>query len=365
MNNKKLKIAVIGGGNIGTYLACICAIHNYTVNIYSTKPHLYNNELEIIDENDNVKKAQIELISSNIKEVLNNCNIILITYPAFLLEQVEQLISPYINSDVSIGIFPGTGGVEFIFKKEIEKGISIFGLQRVPCVARLVTYGKRVRCEGFRSELFLASIPAKKGEQFAKFITDITDIQCSVLSNYLNITLTPSNPILHTSRLRVLFKDYKPNKIYYSQKLFYHDWDNESSELLLACDEEVQKICSALSHYDLSSVKSLREHYESNTVEELTKKLHNIKSLKNIKTPMVPFKDGWIPDFSSRYFTADFPYGIFILKEIADIQGVPVPNLTEIVTWYKKIFPNVQSFNLSKYGIKNKNDFNEYYSKFN
>ena len=52
------KIAVIGGGNIGTQLACVCASKGYEVRLLSSRPSLFSGDLEIVDENDTVRDMQ-------------------------------------------------------------------------------------------------------------------------------------------------------------------------------------------------------------------------------------------------------------------------------------------------------------------
>lgn len=89
--------------------------------------------------------------------------------------------------------------------------------------------------------------------------------------------MTPSNPILHTTRLRTLFGDWHEGAVYESMPLFYEEWDDASSELLIACDEEVQEICRALPEFELQFVKSLRVHYESPTVEAMTRKISSME----------------------------------------------------------------------------------------
>lgn len=103
-------------------------------------------------------------------------------------------------------------------------------------------------------------------------VANILDIKTSPLPNYLNITLIPSNAILHTTRLRNLYGDYHEGVVYNSVSLFYKDWNNEISELLLACDDEVQELCKIIDRFDLSYVKSLKIHYESLTADAMTKK---------------------------------------------------------------------------------------------
>ena len=85
-------------------------------------------------------------------------------------------------------------------------------------------------------------------------------MDCEPLPGYLNLTLTPFNPILHTTRVMTLFKDYVPGKtVYKTVPLFYEEWSDETTELLFKCDAEVHGLCHELNDFDLSEVKSLAE----------------------------------------------------------------------------------------------------------
>lgn len=70
------------------------------------------------------------------------------------------------------------------------------------------------------------------------FIEGIFNIPCVSLPNYLSVSLTPSNPILHTSRLYSMFKDYTPGKKYDRNFLFYKEWSLEVAQLMISCREE-------------------------------------------------------------------------------------------------------------------------------
>lgn len=354
-------IAVIGGGNIGTQFACICAAKGYAVNVCSTRPEKYDGILEIVDEFENVTVGKLNKVTSDIDEAIENCQIIFITHPAFRLREVADQMLPFVKSDMNICVLPGTGGAEFAFQKCINAGATLFGLQRVPTVARLEQYGKRVRCEGLRSELFLASIPSSKAEGFSEFMSSLWGIPCTSLSNYLSVTLTPSNPILHTTRLRTLFADYEEGKVYERNPLFYGEWSDASSELLIACDGELQEMLKIIDKLDLSEVRSLKLHYESDTVAAMTKKLCSIKSLHNLLSPMKQVEGGWIPDFKSRYFTADFPYGLEIIEELAGIIGFDAPNISETMDWYRKVTEDNNRLDLPSYGIRSIKDIYELY----
>lgn len=356
-------VAVIGGGNIGTQFACVCAAQGYKVNVCSSKPELYNGVLENIDEFENRTVGKLNKVCSNIQEAIEGCSCIFVTHPAFRLKDVANLIQPHIKDEVCICVVPGTGGAEFAFQECIKKGATLFGLQRVPSVARLEQYGKRVRCEGLRNELFLASVPSNKTaiKDFSDFLTDLWKIPCKTLPNYLNITLTPSNPILHTTRLRTLFADYEEGMVYKRNPLFYGEWDDTSSELLIACDDELQNMIKKIDGLDLSGVRSLKEHYQSDTVEAMTKKISNIKSLHNLLSPMKQMDGGWIPDFNSRYFIAVFPYGLAIIVAFADVLGCDISNVRETMDWYNSVVKSDSIFNLQMFGINNQQDISLFY----
>ncbi len=354
-------IAVIGGGNIGTQFACVCASKGYKVNVFSSKPELYDGTLEVIDEFGQVTVGKINKVTADIGEAVEDCKIIIITHPAFHLKEVAGELLPYIKSDMNICVLPGTGGAEFAFRECMKAGATLFGLQRVPTVARLEQYGKRVRCEGLRSELFIASIPSSKAENLAIFMSGLWGIPCIALPNYLSVTLTPSNPILHTTRLRTLFADYEEGKVYERNPLFYGEWSNASSELLIACDTELQEMLMIMNKMDLHNVRSLKLHYESDTVETMTRKLSSIKSLHNLSSPMKQVESGWIPDFDSRYFTADFPYGLAIIEELAGVLEYDAPNVKNTMDWYRKVTGDTSCLDLGEYGIHSLEDIYDLY----
>ena len=213
--------------------------------------------MEIVNEYEKVITGKVNKVTSDIEEALSGCQIVFVTYPAFRLRQIGEDIIPYIKNDMIICVLPGTGGAEFAFRKCMKAGASLVGLQRVPTVSRLEEYGKRVRCEGLRPSLHIASIPSDIAPDFSGLLTDLFGIPCDVMPNYLNVTLTPSNPVLHTTRLRTLFSDYSDGKIYERNPLFYGEWSDESSELLLACDDELQKMIKIL-NIDLHCISSLK-----------------------------------------------------------------------------------------------------------
>lgn len=359
-----MNITIVGGGNIGTQFAVHCAWKRHNVVIYGSKPERFDRHLCIVDETGAVTmEGDINCATDDAEKAFGSADIIFVTVPAFAMRDIEEKIYPYVRAGVKIGLIPGTGGGECVFGRCIDKGAVLFGMQRVPSVARLVEYGRKVCASGYRKELFVAALPHRYTGEIRDFIASVFDMDCTAMPNYLNLTLTPSNPILHTTRLRVLFKDYHEGVTYAGVPLFYEEWDDESSELLLKCDDEVQRICGALTEFDLSCVKSLKEHYESSTPEQLTRKISGIQSFKGLKTPTVEVDGRYIPDLTSRYFTADFTFGLGILVQIAGFAGVDVPNMRETLAWYDKIALAGERFRFSDFGIRDAQDFYNLYRR--
>ena len=358
-----MNITIIGAGNIGTQFAIEFADKGHEVIMYTSKVRAMNSELCMLDENNIItKKGTLKKITDKLEDALKEAEYVIITYPAFMLEEISKQIFEYIKPGLKIGVIPGTGGAEFFFAEHIKKGVYFFGLQRVPSVARLVEDGKSVRVSGKRDKLHLAAIPSSAAGEIAELFQNVFEMKCVVLPNYLSVTLTPSNPILHTTRLKTLFNDYAPGKVYSKNPLFYQEWTDESSKLLLQCDAELQELCRVLEGIDLSEVRSLKKHYESETVEELTKKLQSIKSLQGLLSPMKEVEKGFVPDFESRYFTADFPYGLSIIYQLATIMGVSVPFIKETLEWYYLVTNSTEKLNLADFGLSSQEDVYKFYN---
>ena len=357
-----MRITIVGGGNIGTQFAVHCAEKKHEVIVYTSQPELYDGHLRIIDDSGKVThEGIICAATADPERAFRNAELILITMPSTMMAGIADIIYSHSDHRPIIGVVPGNGGSECAFRKCIERGNVFFGIERVPAIARLIEKGKTVKSTGYRDELHIASLPKAHVKECCEIIESIFDIPCKEIPNFLNLTMTPSNPILHTTRLKTLFEDWHEGVVYQEIPLFYEEWNDASSELLIACDKEVQKICEALPEFELQYVKSLREHYESPTAEAMTRKISSIPAFKGLTTPAVTVEGGFIPDLHSRYFTADFSYGLNIIKQIAEFAGVSVPNIDETMDWYRKIAVEKAEFRYGDYGITDRGTFEEFY----
>ena len=209
-----MKITIVGGGNIGTQFMVHCAEKGHEVIAYTSVPEVFGTHLNIVNENGAVThEGNIKCATADPKMAFTDAEFIMITLPSMMMKSISEVIYEYADPDALIGVVPGNGGSECAFKKCIERGNVFFALERVPAIARLVEKGKTVKSIGYKDELHIASIPGDHVEKCCKLINSIFDVPCKPIPNFLNLTLTPSNPILHTTRLRTIFKDYNPGMV--------------------------------------------------------------------------------------------------------------------------------------------------------
>lgn len=335
---KQYRITVIGGGNIGTLMAAEFSHKGHAVTLFTSKPVSWSNTLSVYDSTGAklLESGRIS-VTNDLEEAVSGADLIWVVYPSFLFADISAKLLPYTKPGQMIGVVPGSGGAEFAFRPHIQRGCTFFGLQRVHSIARLKEPGASVFALGRKKQLYFSAFPAAQADPLKALLEDLFDLPCTILPNYLNVTLTPSNPILHTSRLYSMFSVHSPDTVYPKNPFFYEDWDESASQVLFACDAELQALCQRIDGLDLSGVVSLRTYYESPTPLALKEKIRSIGAFRGIQSPMQAVEGGWVMDLSSRYFTADFAFGLKIIHDFCSRFDVPDPWLETLWRWYQGI----------------------------
>ena len=375
-----MKIVVVGAGNIGLALTSYLSVHteNNEVTLYTKKPILKYGCVRLVMEEENKQFVTSNFSISSSLETFCDADIILCTYPAFLRKEFINDISSYVKVGNYLGFVPGYGGAEYMCKELIKKGVIVFGLQRVPYVARYDDNGCEINVSilSKKEKLYIASIPYLHTRKICSLIENLLNIPVEEISQYLSITLAPSNPLLHIAGLYGVFKDYKPSMTYNKQMRFYEEWNDETSKLLLDYDDEVQVICKHLYPLELHEVVSLRTYYESETYERMTKKLKSIKSFEAVLVPLKKIEEDYIPDFDSRMFIEDFPFGVCMFKAYALMADVECPIIDMLLSFYERL-TGIQYFKKDGtfgkdiettgipqlYGFNNKEEIIDFYEK--
>ncbi|MCP4040858.1 MAG: NAD(P)-binding domain-containing protein [Gammaproteobacteria bacterium] len=333
----KKTICICGGGGIGHALAGILGSRkDLNVKLLTRNPDKWAPSITVDYRGERSFEGTIESISAAPEEVVPQADVIILALPAFARKEVLAQIAPFVNASAWIGAFPGFGGFEWLAKDILGERALVFGAQRVPYICRVLNYGQKVRVSAIKDRLFIGVLPQSRTDEVKSLVEDMMQIPVTPLPNYLAVALTPSNPILHPSRLYELFKDWHEGIQYPEPTLFYEGWGDTASEVISLCDAEVQAICAKIP-LDLFSVTPILRHYDSTTVQELTRKITSISAFKGIYAPMVKTDKGYIPDLGSRYFTEDIPYGLLVLRGIAGIVAVPTPMIDRLIVWAQSL----------------------------
>lgn len=326
---KDMKICICGGGSLGHVCAGVLgSLKDVQLNILSGHPSRWQKRITVTDGNGKKYIAQINHVSSRAEDVIVDQDIILICLPGFLIEKTLIDIKPYIGNAVVGSVVSSTGF--FFFAHDIlGKEAKLFGFQRVPFISRVVEYGRTANLLGYKSNISMVLENIKDSIDFCNKIEQLFATPVTLLNNFYEVALSNSNPILHTGRLYALFAG-REHAVFDHNVLFYKEWNDESSSLLIQMDLELFQLLERLG---VHSLPSLLDYYESTDAASLTKKIQSIPAFQNITSPMKLDNNGWIVDYESRYFTEDFPFGLRWIKVLADEYNIYTPTINKVLAW--------------------------------
>ena len=326
-----MKICICGGGNLGHVCAGFLANRGHQVSILTTKPARWNAELKIVAP-DQTFTGKLTLVTSRPEEVIPQAEIVLICLPGFAIHKELEAIKPYLSKSAIIGSVVSSTGFFFEAFAVLPSDIPLFGFQRVPFISRIIEYGKEAELKGYKDTLHVAIEHATDKEPIRKELEELFEKPVSLADNFYEVSLSNSNPLLHPARLYTLWKSWQPGIVYSKNPQFYAEWTVEASTLLIQMDDEFQQLLKTLG-LKAGCIPTILDYYESTNATSLTQKLHDIKAFQGILSPMKEVEDGFIPDFSSRYFTEDFPYGMRFIVETAHKHDVPIPTIEKVYQW--------------------------------
>ncbi|MDJ4288757.1 NAD/NADP octopine/nopaline dehydrogenase family protein [Salmonella enterica] len=359
-SDKKLRVTICGAGRTG-HLAAILFSQNSAVEVT-----LYTSRLETVTSykengtqlqasmpDGNVIKAHTVRMTASVDDACSDADIIIITTPSHVRESVLQDITPAIprNKQVFVGAIPGFGGFDWLAEKAFVglSNIIIWGMKDVPHIAFDLVPGKSVRLGGGKSQLFVAVHRREKKENadiLLGYLKQLYEAPVTLLSDYLEITLTPGNPIMHSSVIYGLIGPWGQwyrhpfNKIPY----WWSDCPELGAYFLARCDEENQALCKAaedLLGIDLSSVQPLHQEIVEaygdsiSDTRTLLSVLRTNKAYEGIHLPLIRKEqsDSYIFDKNHRVFQEDIACGLNLLVSLSERLRVPTPYMKEIYYW--------------------------------
>ena len=280
--------------------------------------------------------GRVAVAASDPELIAKDADLLLLCVPACGRAQVLEAIAPFVAPRAWVGCLPGFGGFDWQARAILGPGVRLFGLQRVPYVRKTISYGEAVWISGIRPCLILGALPAAEAPAAAALMQDLLGIPTDALPHYLPVTLSASNPLFHPARTYGAFADLPGGAKLRNRPLFYEEWDDAASETYLALDAELQSICRSIPA-DMSAAQPIRQHYGVADAASLTGRIRSLRPLRDRYLPLLDCGDGYLPDVQSFYFTEDIPFGLLVVKAVAEIAGVATPRTDAVLAWAQRL----------------------------
>jgi hypothetical protein len=226
--------------------------------------------------------------------------------------------------------------------------VTFFGIRTLPWAARIKEYGSSVEILGTKSAVEVASSPMGKVGELSNILERAIGVKFPTCANLLGLFALDAGQIIHPGVMYGRLSDWN-GEPFDEAPLFYQGIDAKSSEVMQAMDAEVialkDKFCARFPNLDLSDVvptlKWLKDSYGDQISDRSTfqSSFNTNSSYAGLKFPMkdAPNAPGkLIPLFDYRYLTADVPYGIVVIKGIAELAGHQTPVIDKVIAWAQK-----------------------------
>jgi len=357
--SRRAVLAICGGGNAGHALAVV-ASKNFDGDIVWLAGSEEKAELlrRGVFSNDGLTSTgvitgsadKVRNVSSKPAEVIPAADIVMIAVPAFAHATILNKISPYLKDTALVGSLPARGGFEFeatdcVSHVDSIGGRRIFGLQTLPWSTRVQQPGKIVNFGALKAKVLMATLPSEQAPEVAAQLSQIIGTQIVPTENFLNMTLGNPGQIVHAGIMYGLFatwdgQSYSEDNIPY----FYADVSDQigafvellSTEVLAVAKEVEAKSAGVL---DLSGVLSIHEwlriSYPTQTNDSRTvATCFRTGPLQARKAPMLEVcKGSFAPNFQYRYLSEDVPFGLAVVKAVAQIASVETPAIDKVLSW--------------------------------
>ncbi|KRX04703.1 6-phosphogluconate dehydrogenase, C-terminal-like [Pseudocohnilembus persalinus] len=362
MNTQEVtQICVCGGGN-GSHVtvAQVGSKSNFKVNLYTRKPEQWKDQITGITKNsiwehkgDYIGKINVK--SSDPSQLGKGTKLWIIGGPAHVHETILRQIAPYIEANSFVGTLFAQGGFDWMAKSVLgdriqKENITVFGLLNIPWLCKIKEYGNEVRIIGPKTGLYTALTPQGKEnkEELTSLLERMFEIPVIIVPNFLSLTLTPSNQIIHPGRVYGVFSQWDGKQVFNPKDvpLFYEDMDDFSANMLELLDADIQNIKAAIlkkfPNFDLDNVLPLKDRIIKQygvQVGDKTNMRTTFSTNKGYATVAIPMKQvegGVIPNTDARIFWEDVPYGLCILHDMGEKVGIQTPAVDKMIYWHQK-----------------------------
>ena len=359
----KKQLVICGGGSSSHTLIPFLKDTIFDVSVYTSQPERWARtiELEWHDPSGKVLgeySGNIKAASSNPAELFAHADYVVFCMPVHRYRVALHDIAPHLPTDkpVFLGTVYGQGGWNWMvdeIKKEFKlNNIITFAFGLIPWVCRIINYGHKGVTYGCKAVNYAAVSPHNYFEQVDRELLEpicyrwFGKGKVMQSDNFLSLTLSVDNQIIHTSRCLGL---NKVNGREWENKedvpWFYRDYDDVSAQLLAGLDDDYTKIREAIKklypekdfRFMLDYLALERFSYQSQN-SDIKESFVTSQTLVSIGTPVVQNAAGkWELDRNHRFFHDDIYYGNVIAKWMAQQLDLETPTIDEILRWAQDV----------------------------
>ena len=350
------KLTICGGGNAAHVLIALAARAGWQVDVFAPledeaerlKAGVFANGGVQARFGDQTVKGLPYHISVDPAEVIPGSELVLLALPAFAHGEMLQAIAPYLEADAAVGALPARGGFDYQARTILNpesRPLQLFGLQTLPWACRIVEYGKCVEVLGTKAGVAIAVFPADATPALVEKLTSLLGLALAPINSFLTLTLANTGQLIHPGIMYGLGRG-RENEVFSATDipLFYQGVDQPTADLLQTMSDEVQALSRAvavqLPEFDPGQVVSLSNwllRAYSNQISDgstLRRAFNSNQAYTGLRLPTRPAGvKTFTIDFTTRYLSEDVPFGLIVVRGIAELAGVATPTIDRVITW--------------------------------
>ncbi|GAB4433918.1 MAG: hypothetical protein Kow0031_15570 [Anaerolineae bacterium] len=286
-------------------------------------------------------------VSANPAEVIPGSQLVLLALPAFAHGGTLQVIAPYLQPDAAIGALPSRSGFDYQARAILADAspVRLFGLQTLPWACRITRYGESVEVLGTKAAVDAAVSPAAQADALLPELAALLGLALKPVASFLTLTLANTGQLIHPGIMYGLGRGREAETFAAADiPLFYQGVDEPTAATLQALSDEVQAITAAVAashpHFNPREVLSLydwlRHSYPTSIADptSLQSAFNTNHAYAGLKLPARPVgPETFAIDYTARYLAEDVPYGLAVLRGIAQLAGTPTPTIDAVILW--------------------------------